>query len=56
MVRLLVIILATMLIASCGVRDLSQDDLKSPCVAIKGQKHNPCVKNSPLLNSFFANV
>jgi len=53
--RLALIILGSLTLVGCGVKDPSFYDLKSPCVSIKldGFEQDPCARTSPLLNQLY---
>ncbi len=45
------LIIISLLLSGCGVKDQSFYDLKSPCVAINdGVTADPCIRTSPIMN------
>ncbi len=53
--RLALIILGSLTLVGCGVKDPSFYDLKSPCVSITldGFEQDPCARTSPMLNQLY---
>jgi hypothetical protein len=50
------LIIITLLLSGCGIKDPSFYDLKSPCVSINnGMEIDPCVRTSPILNDIILN-
>jgi len=50
------LLIITLLLSGCGVKDQSFYDLKSPCVSINdGIEVDPCIRTSPLLNEIVIN-
>jgi major membrane immunogen (membrane-anchored lipoprotein) len=50
------LVIMSLLLTGCGVKDQSFYDLKSPCVSINdGSIVDPCIRTSPILNEMIIN-
>ena len=54
--KLIIVLLGSLVLSGCGIKDPSFYDLKSPCVSIKFDSfaEDPCARTSPMLNHLYS--